>query len=97
MAIAILSKLKLFNQAFEALKKNIILIVQNLGHSNSVIYTAFISFGDYDIVSDPRHQTPYNFTETNINNKSEMLAGVYQRQKAIKTTLPYVFSRDHHL
>ncbi len=31
--------------------------------------------------------TPYNFTETNINNKSEMLADFIKGRKAIPTTL----------
>ena len=51
---------------------------KGLGHSNGgLIYTAFIEnyLGDYDVDLKTLMTigTPYNFTETNIKNKSVML------------------------
>ena len=50
--------------------------------------------GDYDIDLKTLMTigTPYNFTETNIKNKSEMLADFIKGKEAIPTTLQYVFS-----
>lgn len=84
---------KMVNQAFEALQsKYNFNNFKGLGHSNGgLIYTAFIEnyLGDYDV--DLRTLmtigTPYNFTETNIKNKSEMLADFIKAREAIPTTL----------
>ena len=63
-----------------------------MGHSNGgLIYTAFIEnyLGDYDIDLKTLMTigTPYNFTETNIQNKSEMLADFIKGKEAIPNTL----------
>lgn len=84
---------KMVNQAFEALQsKYIFNNFKGLGHSNGgLIYTAFIEnyLGDYDVDLKTLMTigTPYNFTETNIKNKSEMLADFIKNREAIPTTL----------
>ena len=84
---------KLFNQAFEALQEKYNFNnFKGLGHSNGgLIYTAFIEnyLGDYDVDLKTLMTigTPYNFTETNIKNKSEMLADFIKGKEAIPTTL----------
>ena len=65
---------------------------KGLGHSNGgLIYTAFIEnyLGDYDVELKRLMTigTPYNFSETNINNKSEMLADFIKNRENIPTTL----------
>ena len=88
---------KLFNQAFEALQEKYNFNnFKGLGHSNGgLIYTAFIEnyLGDYDIDLKTLMTigTPYNFTETNIKNKSEMLADFIKGKEAIPNTL-YMYS-----
>ena len=59
-----------------------------MGHSNGgLIYTAFIEnyLEDYDVDLKTLMTigTPYNFTETNIQNKSEMLADFIKGKEAI--------------
>ena len=84
---------KMVNQAFEALQsKYNFNNFKGLGHSNGgLIYTAFIEnyLGEYDV--DLKNLmtigTPYSFTETNIKNKSEMLADFIKNREAIPTTL----------
>ena len=67
---------KMMNQAFEALQnKYNFNNFKGLGHSNGgLIYTAFIEnyLSDYDVKINSLMTigTPYNFTETNIKNKS---------------------------
>ena len=84
---------KMVNQAFEALQsKYNFNNFKGLAHSNGgLIYTAFIEnyLGDYDVDLKTLMTigTPYNFTETNIKNKSEMLADFIQNREAIPTTL----------
>lgn len=84
---------KMLNQAFEALQsKYNFNNFKGLGHSNGgLIYTAFIEnyLGDYDVDLKTLMTigTPYNFTETNIKNKSEMLADFIKAREAIPTTL----------
>lgn len=84
---------KMMNQAFEALQnKYNFNNFKGLAHSNGgLIYTAFIEnyLGDYDIDLKTLMTigTPYNFTETNIKNKSEMLADFIKGKEAIPTTL----------
>lgn len=84
---------KMLNQAFEALQsKYNFNNFKGLGHSNGgLIYTAFIEnyLGDYDVDLKALMTigTPYNFTETNIKNKSEMLADFIKSREAIPTTL----------
>ena len=84
---------KLFNQAFEALQEKYNFNnFKGLGHSNGgLIYTAFIEnyLEDYDVdlTTLMTIGTPYNFTETNIQNKSEMLADFIKGKKAIPNTL----------
>ena len=84
---------KMVNQAFEALQsKYNFNNFKGLGHSNGgLIYTAFIEnyLGDYDVDLKTLMTigTPYNFTETNIKNKSEMLADFIKAIEAIPTTL----------
>lgn len=84
---------KMLNQAFEALQsKYNFNNFKGLGHSNGgLIYTAFIEnyLGDYDVDLKALMTigTPYNFTETNIKNKSEMLADFIKAREAIPTTL----------
>ena len=84
---------KMVNQAFEALQEKYNFNnFKGLAHSNGgLIYTAFIEnyLGKYDV--DLKNLmtigTPYNFTETNIKNKSEMLADFIKNREAIPTTL----------
>jgi probable acyltransferase and hydrolase with the alpha/beta hydrolase fold domain protein len=84
---------KMVNQAFEALQsKYNFNNFKGLGHSNGVlIYTSFIEnyLGDYDVDLKTLMTigTPYNFTEINIKNKSEMLADFIKAREAIPTTL----------
>ena len=84
---------KMVNQAFEALQsKYNFNNFKGLGHSNGgLIYTAFIEnyLGDYDVDLKTLMTigTPYNFTEINIKNKSEMLADFIKAREAIPTTL----------
>ncbi|EHJ52979.1 alpha/beta hydrolase [Streptococcus macacae] len=65
---------------------------KGLGHSNGgLVYTAFIEkyLGDYDVDLKKLMTigTPYNFTETNINNKTEMLADFISNRKQIPKSL----------
>ena len=84
---------KMMNQAFQALQnKYNFNNFKGLAHSNGgLIYTAFIEnyLGDYDVDLKTLMTigTPYNFTETNIKNKSEMLADFIKGKEAIPTTL----------
>ena len=84
---------KMVNQAFEALQEKYNFNnFKGLAHSNGgLIYTAFIEnyLGDYDVDLKTLMiiGTPYNFTETNIKNKSEMLADFIKNREAIPTTL----------
>ena len=84
---------KMVNQAFEALQEKYNFNnFKGLAHSNGgLIYTAFIEnyLGDYevDLKTLMTIGTPYNFTETNIKNKSEMLADFIKNREAIPTTL----------
>ena len=84
---------KMVNQAFEALQEKYNFNnFKGLAHSNGgLTYTAFIEnyLGDYDVDLKTLMTigTPYNFTETNIKNKSEMLADFIKARKAIPTTL----------
>ena len=84
---------KMMNQAFEALQnKYNFNNFKGLAHSNGgLIYTAFIEnyLGDYDVDLKTLMTigTPYNFAETNIKNKSEMLADFIKGKEAIPTTL----------
>lgn len=84
---------KMVNQAFEALQEKYNFNnFKGLAHSNGgLIYTAFIEnyIGDYDVDLKTLMTigTPYNFTETNIKNKSEMLADFIKNREAIPTTL----------
>ena len=86
-------QVKMVNQAFEALQsKYNFNNFKGLGHSNGgLIYTAFIEnyLGDYDVDLKTLMTigTPYNFTKTNIKNKSEMLADFIKAREAIPTTL----------
>ena len=84
---------KMVNQAFEALQEKYNFNnFKGLAHSNGgLIYTAFIEnyLGDYDVDLKTLMTigTPYNFTEINIKNKSEMLADFIKAREAIPTTL----------
>ena len=84
---------KMVNQAFEDLQEKYNFNnFKGLAHSNGgLIYTAFIEnfLGDYDVdlKTFMTIGTPYNFTETNIKNKSEMLADFIKNREAIPTTL----------
>ena len=84
---------KMVNAAFEDLQgKYNFNNFKGLGHSNGgLIYTAFIEnyLGDYDVNLKKLMTigTPYNFTETNINNKTEMLADFIKNRKNIPRTL----------
>ena len=84
---------KMVNQAFEALQEKYNFNnFKGLAHSNGgLIYTAFIEnyLGDYDVDLKTLMTigTAYNFTETNIKNKSEMLADFIKNREAIPTTL----------
>lgn len=84
---------KMFNAAFKDLQsKYNFNNFKGLGHSNGgLIYTAFIEnyLGGYDV--DLKRLmtigTPYNFTESNIKNKSQMLADFIEGRKNIPNTL----------
>ena len=82
---------KMVNQAFEALQsKYNFNNFKGLGHSNGgLIYTAFIEkyLGNYDVELKRLMTigTPYNFSETNINNKSQMLADFIANRGNIPT------------
>ena len=84
---------KMVNQAFEALQSKY--NFNNFKFFNDTatteIYTAFIEnyLGDYDVDLKTLMTigTPYNFTEINIKNKSEMLADFIKAREAIPTTL----------
>jgi len=84
---------KMVNQAFESLQEKYNFNnFKGLAHSNGgLTYTAFIEnyLGDYDVDLKTLMTigTPYNFTETNIKNKSEMLADFIKNREAIPTTL----------
>ncbi len=84
---------EMVNHAFEALQEKYNFNnFKGLAHSNGgLIYTAFIEnyLGDYDVDLKTLMTigTPYNFTETNIKNKSEMLADFIKNKEAIPTTL----------
>ena len=84
---------KMVNQAFEALQEKYNFNnFKGLAHSNGgLIYTAFIEnylgYYDVDLKTLMTIGTPYNFTETNIKNKSEMLADFIKNREAIPTTL----------
>ena len=88
---------KMMNQAFEALQnKYNFNNFKGLGHSNGgLIYTAFIEnyLSDYDVKINSLMTigTPYNFTETNIKNKSVMLADFIAAKENIPATL-HVYS-----
>ena len=74
---------------------------KGLGHSNGgLIYTAFIEnyLGSYDVELKKLMTigTPYNFTEININNKTEMLADFIKNRENIPTTLA-ICCRNHYL
>lgn len=81
------------NQAFQALEERYNFNnFKGIGHSNGgLIYTAFLEnyFGDYDIEMKKLMTigTPYNFKETNINNKSEMLADFIRDRDQIPSNL----------
>lgn len=66
---------------------------KGLGHSNGgLIYTAFLEnyFSNYEDVTIKRLMTigtPYSFKETNINNKTEMLADFIKNRGNIPTNL----------
>ena len=84
---------KMVNQAFESLQEKYNFNnFKGLAHSHGgLTYTAFIEnyLGDYDVDLKTLMTigTPYNFTETNIKNKSEMLADFIKNREAIPTTL----------
>ena len=88
---------KMMNQAFEALQnKYNFNNFKGLAHSNGgLIYTAFIEnyLSDYDVKINSLMTigTPYNFTETNIKNKSVMLADFIAGKENIPSTL-HVYS-----
>lgn len=81
------------NQAFQALQERYSFNnFKGIGHSNGgLIYTAFLEnyLGDYDVEIKKLMTigTPYNFKETNINNKSEMLADFIANRNNIPSNL----------
>ena len=81
----------MFNSAFNDLQnKYSFNNFKGLGHSNGgLIYTAFIEkyLGNYDVELKRLMTigTPYNFSETNINNKSQMLADFIANRGNIPT------------
>lgn len=83
----------MFDQAFAELRNTYQFNnFKGLGHSNGgLIYTAFIEnyLGNYDVELKRLMTigTPYNFTETNSQNKSEMLADFIAARENIPTTL----------
>lgn len=84
---------RMFSAAFEELQdKYNFNNFKGLGHSNGgLVYTAFIEkyLGNYDVELKKLMTigTPYNFTQTNINNKTEMLADFIKNRKTIPSTL----------
>ena len=87
---------KMFDAAFKGLQnKYNFNNFKGLGHSNGgLIYTAFIEkyLVNYDIELKRLMTigTPYNFAESNINNKSQMLADfIADRDKIPNTLLMY--------
>lgn len=84
----------MLNQAFADLQERYSFNnFKGLGHSNGgLIYTAFLKnyFSNYEDVTIKRLMTigtPYNFKETNINNKTEMLADFIKNRGNIPTNL----------
>lgn len=81
------------NQAFQDLQERYSFNnFKGIGHSNGgLIYTAFLEnyFSEYDVEIKKLMTigTPYNFKETNINNKSEMLADFIANRENIPTNL----------
>ena len=81
----------MFNSAFNDLQNKFCFNnFKGLGHSNGgLIYTAFIEkyLGNYDVELKRLMTigTPYNFSETNINNKSQMLADFIANRGNIPT------------
>ncbi|MBN2959885.1 MAG: alpha/beta hydrolase [Streptococcus gordonii] len=84
---------KMFHDAFADLQsKYSFNNFKAFAHSNGgLIYTAFIEnyLNEYDVDLKTLMTvgTPYNFNETNINNKSEMLADFIKNKKNIPSTL----------
>lgn len=84
---------KMFDAAFTDLQnKYSFNNFKGLGHSNGgLIYTAFIEnyLADYDVELKRLMTigTPYNFDETNINNRTEMLADFIADRDKIPTSL----------
>lgn len=84
---------KMVNQAFQALQERYSFNnFKGIGHSNGgLIYTAFLEnyFRDYDVEIKKLMTigTPYNFKETNINNKSEMLVDFIKNKGNIPANL----------
>lgn len=84
---------KMFNTVFADLQKKYSFNnFKGIGHSNGgLIYTDFLEnyFSDYDVEIKKLMTigTPYNFTETNIDNKSEMLADFIDNRENIPTNL----------
>ncbi|MBZ2123135.1 alpha/beta hydrolase [Streptococcus gordonii] len=84
---------KMFHTAFADLQnKYSFNNFKAFAHSNGgLIYTAFIenylNKYDVDLKTLMTVGTPYNFNETNINNKSEMLADFIKNKKNIPSTL----------
>lgn len=84
---------KMFHAAFADLQnKYSFNNFKAFSHSNGgLIYTAFIEnyLNEYDVDLKTLMTvgTPYNFNETNINNKSEMLADFIKNKKNIPSTL----------
>src|SRR5699024_10142388 len=84
-----------FNQAFAALQTRYKFNnFKGIGHSNGgLIYTDFLEqyFNEYRQVEIKRLMTigtPYNFDETSISNKTEMLADYITHIESIPTKLP---------
>lgn len=84
---------KMFHDAFADLQNRYSFNnFKAFAHSNGgLIYTAFIEnyLNEYDVDLKTLMTvgTPYNFNETNINNKSEMLADFIKNKKNIPSTL----------
>lgn len=84
---------KMFHDAFADLQnKYSFNNFKAFAHSNGgLIYTAFIEnyLNEYDVDLKTLMTvgTPYNFNETNINNKSEMLADFIKNKENIPSTL----------
>ena len=81
------------NQAFQELQERYSFNnFKGIGHSNGgLIYTTFLEnyLSDYDVEIKKLMTigTPYNFKETNINNKSEMLADFIANRSNIPSNL----------